>query len=384
MLRKSAVLLAAIGVAFGVFEIGSRIWLRHFTSEETFSRYASLAQQIERSAATGASPFKYVPHPYVGYVPAPSYVRGRNRHNDRGFRGGPIAVPKPEGEFRIACLGGSTTYSSFIEDADRSYPSLLETVLRERGQETVRVINAGAEGYSSWESLVNLEFRVLDLEPDLILYYEAVNDLFTRIVWPPWAYRGDNSGSFVDSGNFYRSPPFLDRSTLFRILRVRLGGPSPSALSSTHVEFAPTAYAWPFVFQAQAGTYPHGIFETVDVEEMLRKNPPIYFERNLRNLVAVARESRAQPVFATFAHSNRVVDPPLDSPLMEAALEEMNGVLERVSSDLAVPLFDFAAVFPDDPSLYVGAVHLTEEGALLQAKMFADFLESAGLLPGTP
>jgi hypothetical protein len=248
----------------------------------------------------------------------------------------------------------------------------------------VRVINAGAEGYSSWESLVNLEFRVLDLEPDLILYYEAVNDLFARIVWPPWAYRGDNSGSFVDSGNFYGSPPLLERSTLRRILRVRFGAPSPSALSSTHVEFAPTAYAWPFVFQSQDGTYPHGIFETVSVEEMLEKNPPIYFERNLRNLVAVAREARAQPVFATFAHSNRVVDPPLDSPMMEAALGEMNRTLARLSGELSVPLFDFAAVFPDDPPLYVGAVHLTEEGTLLQARMFADFLEESGLLPGTP
>ena len=39
------------------------------------------------------------------------------------------------------------------------------------------MINAGVPGYVVTESLKNLEHRVLPLEPDLVIYYEANNDM---------------------------------------------------------------------------------------------------------------------------------------------------------------------------------------------------------------
>jgi hypothetical protein len=383
MLRKTIVALVAAGATLAAAEIAARVWLRHFASEEQFGRYASIAQQVERSVRTGQSPFKYQPHHYLGYIPTPNYVRGKNHHNDLGFRGDPIGIPKPPGEFRIFCLGGSTTYTTFAEDPAHSYPGFLETELRARGHETVRVVNAGAEGYTSWESLLSLEFRILDLEPDLIIIYDAVNDLLTRMIWPPWAYRGDNSATLTHSGRFYRAPSLIERSTLATILRVRSGQPSPSDLASTHVQFAATAYAWPFITQTMGGSYPQGIFETVGAEEMLRKNPPVYFERNLRNMVAVAREWKVQPVLATFAFSDEVRLAPFDNPTLVGGMQEMNRVIARLAFELDVPLFDFEAVFPDDVRLYGDAIHVSEEGALLQAKMFADFLETRRLLPAS-
>ena len=374
-------MLLAVSVALAGAELAARIWLRGFASDGQSQLYASLPQQVQRSMATGESPFKYLPHNYLGYVPAPGYVRGKNRHNDLGFRGGPIRIPKPQAEFRIVCLGGSTTYTSFVEEHSLSYPSLLEEGLRERGYESVRVINAGAEGYTSWESLINLQFRVLDLEPDMIIIYHAINDVFSRIVWPPWAYRGDNSGSLVDSGSFYLSAS-KQPSTLLRILRVRFGQPSPSALQSTHVQFTPTAFGWPLIIQTQAGSYPEGIFETVGADEMLRKNQPVYFERNLRNMVAIAQRWNIQPMLATFAYSDPVRGPPLDSPTITAGVREMNRLVMRLGEELEVPVFDFEGIFPADPQLYEGAVHVTEMGAHLKAKMFADFLDTSGLLPG--
>lgn len=37
--------------------------------------------------------------------------------------------------------------------------------------------------------------------------------------------------------------------------------------------------------------------------EVLRKNPPVYFRRNLQNMVSVARDNNVRLVFATWAHS---------------------------------------------------------------------------------
>jgi hypothetical protein len=381
MLRKSVLLVFSIGVGIGIAELSARVWLWAFATEEQFGRYASLEEQAARAASRGQTPFKYLPHHYVGYIPAPNYARGKNRHNDLGFRGAPISNPKPEGEFRIVCLGGSTTYDSFVEDPAQSYPGLLESLLRKRGHESVRVINAGAEGYMTWESLITLEYRVLDLDPDMIIIYHAINDLLARIVWPPEAYRGDNSGALESPVGLYHPPRTLERSALLRILQVRYGRPSPSALNSTHIRFAPTFHGWAYVTQAMEGSYPRGIFETVGADEMLRKNQPVYFERNLRNMVAIARLWHVQPVFVTFAYSDRVDDPALNSPAVTGALEEMNGLIASLGKELDVPVFDFARLFPSDPELYVGAVHNTEAGTRLKAGMFADFLETSGLLP---
>ncbi len=380
-MKKAVLLFVSVLVGIGICEIAARAWLQIFASDEQFARYASLDQQVARSAKTGESPFKYVPHQYAGYIPTPNYVRGKNRHNELGFRGGSIPNPKPDGEFRIVCLGGSTTYTSFVEDYELSYPALLETELRKRGFERVRVVNAGAEGYTTYESLITLQFRVLDLDPDMIIIHHAINDLLARIVWPPWAYRGDNSGSLQRQELPRRSFPAPWCSTLLRILYVRFGGPGPSTLANTYVQFAPTGHAWAYILQARAGTYPQGIFETVGADEMLRRNPPVYFERNLRNMVAIAGQWGIQPVFATLAYSDEVIDPPLDSPTIASALREMNRVTEELGEELDVPVFDFASVFPATPRLYVGAVHVTEEGSRLKAKLFADYLEQSGLLP---
>lgn len=381
MLRKGILLAVSLSLGVAMCEIAARVWLLHFATDEQFSRFASLEQQVARSVRKGESPFRYAPHPYAGYIPTPGYRRGKNRHDERGFRGDPVAVPKPAGEFRIVCLGGSTTYTSLVEDADLSYPSLLEVELRSRGFQSVRVVNAGAEGYTSYESLVTFQFRALDLDPDLILVYHGINDALARIVWPPWAYRGDNTGSLQPPEAYRRPSPARSWSTLARILRARSGSPPPSALVNTYVQLAPTGYAWAYLLQARAGVYPQGIFRTVGAEEMLRKNPPVYFERNLRNMVALAREWDVQPVFATFAHSDQVTDPPLDSPTITGALQEMNRVVEMVGEDLGVPVFDFASVFPSTPSLYLGAVHVTEEGSREKARLFADYLEQSDLLP---
>ena len=105
-----------------------------------------------------------------------------------------------------------------------TYPRQLEASLRKRFPLLgLDVINAGVSGYSSMESLINLQFRVLALEPDLIIIYHAINDVGTRLV-DPELYRSDNSGR----RKAWTEPvtPFLARhSYLARIVSHRLDPP---------------------------------------------------------------------------------------------------------------------------------------------------------------
>src|SRR5690606_16916383 len=123
------------------------------------------------------------PHPYLAYSLTPGYRSWKNApsqasHNSLGFRGPETTWEKPEGVYRIACLGGSSTYGHTPTSDATTWPARLGVHLSQRYPERrIEVINAGTSGYSTFESIVNLAFRVSQLEPDLVIVYHSINDM---------------------------------------------------------------------------------------------------------------------------------------------------------------------------------------------------------------
>lgn len=388
--KRAIANLAAISVSaaatFVVLEVGARAYLRYFASEARFINYASFRQLEARYGSggeAGASMNRlFTPHRYLGYYPTPGYRRGPNRHNALGFRGDEIRLPKPDGEFRIVCVGGSTTYDSDIDDWRLAYPSQLERVLRERGHGEVTVVNAGVAGWTSWETLVNFELRVLDLEPDLVIDFDSLNDVHPRMVWPPEAYRGDNSGYRAANASGLFMPSLWEYSTLLRILMIRAGWTASHAdISRTIDRLADTYYGDVWRDQKRQGAYPQGVFETISPGEMFARNGPRFFERNVENLIAVARSRGVGVVLASFAYSPEFPEEPrVTAPEYRSALADHNELLQRVAEKTATPFFDFAAVFPDDRRYFSDGRHNNEEGARLKAELFADYLLRSELL----
>lgn len=381
--RATAVFWSLL-LGFALAEGAARLWLTRLADEDAFRRFASIEMLRERAGREGGSESLYVPHRFLGYIPAPGYRRGPNHHDAKGYRGESGPVPKPPGEFRIACLGGSTTYGSTVEAPEQAYPAQLELELRRRTARKIRVVNAGAAGWASLESLINLQTRVLDLDPDLVVVYHNINDVAPRMVWPPSAYRGDKSGSLLHSAGLDAGVPWPEQFTLVRIFLIATGRiRSHLDLAESLGTIASTQYYFRFVQQKVDGSYPSGLFRKVPAEKMLAANPPIFFRRNLESLVAVARTHGVVPVLATFAWSEKVsYDPSLTSPEIVGAMREQNEVVRAIGRELQVPVYDFAAEMPDDPRLYVGALHMTVEGSRVQARLFADFLLREGLVPG--
>jgi len=115
-------------------------------------------------------------------VPRPGYeVRGANIHiriNSLGFRGQEFSRAKPAGTFRIVCLGASTTFSAEASSNDAVWTHRLQEKLRkEFPGRRIEVINAAVSGYVADDNLRNLRQRVLALDPDLVIYYEANNEI---------------------------------------------------------------------------------------------------------------------------------------------------------------------------------------------------------------
>ncbi len=380
----TGILIAAISTfltCLGI-EIASRVYLWHFASEEEFRWYASVRQMEKRYGDDWYLQGIYAPHRYLGYYPAPNYQDSHgNRHNSLGYRGDEIEVPKPPGVYRIVCLGGSTTYSSGVSDYTQSYPYLLQTYLREQGYDQVEVVNAGVSSYSSFESLINLEFRVLDLDPDMIIIYHGINDVHPRLVWPPSAYRGDNSGAAAPNVVGITMPSIWEYSTALRILALNAHLIDPYiSVSRVFITRPSTYYADLFREQHSNGTYPSGIFEEVSAQEMLEANPPVYFERNLRNMVAIAQASGIEAVLLSFSYSSLFDDYPVSTPEYRSALAEGNEVIRRVAEETGALFYDLYSNMPDGREYYVDGRHFTALGNRVRSELIGEFLIESGAL----
>ena len=304
-----------------------------------------------------------MPMPYIGYVPDPAY----DGHNQLGYRGPEIDIPKPKGRFRIVALGGSTTYSTGTS-AEESYPALLQSILRDDyGYSNVEVINAGVSGYTSWEALASFAFRILELEPDLLIYYGGVNDLVVRERLSNDCYRGLNPqrGLNGNRGLFVERNAELPASSLYRVIAILSGWMrNPLSLDSS---FEPS--------RVKCDPDPGA----TTLEMRLAKNTPIYFERNIRNLLTLALAHNVQPVISSWIYN---VD--ADRPdLWRESIAAHNDVTRRIAADMDIPFIDLAAAFPAmDDYWELDGIHLVAAGAYEQASRYAAALDGLGLLPG--
>jgi tetratricopeptide (TPR) repeat protein len=123
------------------------------------------------------------PDPYLGFPGTPplfvpergpdgaAVMRTAENKRDTIYRDSRFPVPKPPGEYRVFCIGGSSVRSEIWLNPDGSFPGLLGIELWGRLPGlTPRVINAGGGGQGSVQNLEVLR-EVLDDEPDLIVVY---------------------------------------------------------------------------------------------------------------------------------------------------------------------------------------------------------------------
>ncbi len=95
--------------------------------------------------------------------------------NQQGYRTRDFSTTKPAGAVRVLCIGGSTTVAGRTND--ETYPALLEARLRRRWPGLpLEVLNLGVSGVGSDLWLEWLD-KLLALEPDVIVQYEAINDI---------------------------------------------------------------------------------------------------------------------------------------------------------------------------------------------------------------
>lgn len=362
---------ATLGIVGGVvllvlLEIGLRLWFSTRGTEREKMLY------LYDRAAIDAQTAQLIGVPYLNYTLNPVY----EDINERGIRGELVAIPKPEGVYRILALGGSTTFGHGLS-ADQAWPAQLQRILREDyGYANVEVVNLGVPGYYSLDSVVSLAARGLAHEPDLVISYDGLNDAVIRIYQDPACYNGDTPlfGMGMDRGIWQASGDPLPPSTLYRLIALHFGWMAdPTTVNS---RMAHTGLCPP-----EPGN--------ISPLELLAQNPPVHFTRNLHSIAALAESGGAAVMFSSFAWDEAAAeailaaDPAADGTrALLNAIVEQNVLMAQIASETGALYVDLAAEMGMGAYFQGDQVHQTAEGAQRQAQVYAAFLDAAGVIAG--
>lgn len=284
----------------------------------------------------------------------PSFNNYRLHNGPDGQRD--IAVPKPEGVYRIVCLGGSTTGNYIMENgALYSYPSELEKELNRRLPDAgVEVVNGGVGGRTSAELLIHFLLSLIDTEPDAIVLYHAYNDIGPSLT--P-GFQSDYSHARKNLGESY---------TLYRL---RAMFPDlPSALYT---------YVLNSLFP---GNLSNSLLTAVTAEEpdMAGKFQGLStYKRNLKHVIDICKARGIKVFCATYCQHlyPEIEDSPMHLKCRDGLALE-NGALKELAEEEDLTFIDTAAAMPADIDYYVDSVHLTPLGMQTLAKNLAN-----GIIP---
>jgi lysophospholipase L1-like esterase len=150
-----------------------------FVAEGFIRVRQSIRQGVPWGKSLWGTDQTYVTDPESGLrMPIPNGHFGPVHINSFGFRSPEIPVEKPAGRLRIAFLGGSTTYCAEVSSNQMTWPYLVVAAIQQHFPDLdIDFINGGVPGYTTATLKMYLEKRIARFRPDVIVIYEATNDL---------------------------------------------------------------------------------------------------------------------------------------------------------------------------------------------------------------
>jgi lysophospholipase L1-like esterase len=344
--RKIAVGLAiALALAVVLLEIGSRIVDgvidRRKAADPAYrldpAKPRDLSEKLAFAtldpAAQRLADARTIPHPYLAYALKPSWRTPpgsvpQTSHNSLGFRGKETKWEKPAGVFRIVTSGGSSVYGQSESNDAAVWSQRLEDHLNEAGLAVrFEVVNGGCSGYNVFESLILYETRLADLHPDLVIQYEAINDMRCALYTRGGPVRGDNA--------HWREPWPVDRPSYIE----KLCEKSRAYLvwrryCTDYVGLRADLGHWAIVNYDPSG-------DPYDPEPVPSEGFDSY-HRNLVSLVAAVRAHGSEILLVTQPLARWHLDGAPSKEKQLAGIDRIQTIEKQVAKDRDVALFDLA------------------------------------------
>lgn len=292
-------------------------------------------------------------------TPKPGYSTSRITINSLGFRGPEFEPVKPAGTYRIAFLGGSTTYCAEVSSNEATWPHLVVEALKQAHPDrTFDYVNAAVPGYTTIQSLKRFESEVAALGPDLVVIYHASNDLSSnsRKAANALGWAGDRGDRGLSWASQWSLLIYLVEKNL-RILALREAGDD----DARKVRISPEAIAQPF-------------------------------EASLRDLIQLVMASGAKVALATFSTRVRADQTPDEQqkavetnlyymPYMTVgglidSYSAYNEVIRMTAEKEGATLIEAADAIPGRGSHFVDSIHFNDQGAATMARVVTPTLSS--------
>ena len=302
----------------------------------------------------------YMIDPHTGLrVLIPNGHFGPVHINSYGFRSPELTLDKPTGRLRIAFIGGSTTYCGEVSSDQMTWPYLVVAAIKDRYPDLdIDFINGGVPGYTTTTLKPYLEKKIAPFHPDVIVIYEATNDLSVN----SFALAREQG---VTDHNQEKSMGWLAQHSLLAYLVEK----NLKVLLQQHPVLAEE-------------TQPKVLIDQARLDDMYR--------RDLTALVEASKKVAGLVVTVTFAPRLRSDQTPAElraaaitslyyMPFMtpEAILQgfqRYNDIMRSVAAEERTLLVGNEEAIPADAAHYKDSVHFTDAGSIAMAKRVADAL----------
>lgn len=305
--------------------------------------------------------------------------------NQIGWRGPPIADPRPANTIRIVFVGASTTVSA--HHLPYSYPEYIGEWLNLWAKSknlSVRfeALNAGRESITSTDIAEIVRTEVVPLRPDLVVYYEGHNQFWLPTVYPDLP----QDGTILRPTLPIETPPgWLLTATRFSALARRV----QAALGYTGSNL--DGREWPKPDYKLV--MPEGLDE--DNPDILDPRLPLHLDTILYDLDRIRADlagigsELALSSFAWMVKDGLVLNPIRHKYILEdlnigeypthyrdlvrlAKFE--NRVFRNYAAEHHLPFIDVARDMPLDPDLFLDAIHNTAGGVRVRAWVVLQYL----------
>ena len=301
--------------------------------------------------------------------------------NNLGFRGDDLITPKPDNEYRVFLVGGSTTEGFYLDDR-QSLEALLQQALNDNlaGDIVVKVYNSGRSGHASDDHNSLIIHRLAHLEPDMIIYFSGINDLFKGMSGYDYLHHED-------------SPPLQDpwpklgltEWQIPRRIYFLLKNINPTDQQLLETITLRSNYAERVLLQQSApvtGQEPEMNLEAYTI--------------HLQTAVGIAQAHRIQLIFMTQQTTwNSQVDPEAvnwhhmryrnnvtySEEALDRALEAYNNIMRQLAVEYDIPLLDLTETMPKSLEYFYDDVHFNVKGAQAATEALTRLILEQALIP---
>jgi len=312
-----------------------------------------------------------------------------NLHVDSdGFRNDEISKAKPRGTYRIFVLGGSTVLSPYVGYNKSSVKVLGDMLNDHYKNQKIEVINAGNDWYTSEHSLIQYLFKIKDYQPDMIIIWQGVNDVYRSCTPQEYSISGYKSdySHFVGSISniidvYFKEKPFIAiNSFTYQFLLHTFQSNFYSDLSgflSKNVPSKNTYQGVPMHDFQSIEAYKRNLKSIItnvraDNVELIIGNQPYLYKDHMSSL-----ELSKLWLLKMFCNNNGKY-PDIQSSI--TVLNEFNNATKDLANANKVDFVDLASKVPKNLSYFIDDVHTNENGDKMIAKTLYEFITQNNLI----